>query len=168
MEKGGPAPPFFFARRHTTVTILCYRGSMDDSVTQPDRQSHRDAVRRQVKRITPPSESNTSTVLNGIGNGMMVGTAPFIAMGIHDQITKGNLSARFSVINAIAVAVGSIVGGWLGLREAQRLSQYRNDLGEEIVSLRTQANDTDARLKTWEQRMEKHETAAHTASEKTR
>jgi hypothetical protein len=100
-----------------------------------------------------PSRTYSSTILNGIGNGMMIGTAPFLAFETYYGITKKIVPSYLLVTSAIAMVVGAIWGGWSGSQEAQQIQDYRNALNNEITSLRSKTYANSSELHDWATRM---------------
>ncbi len=151
--------------------MLCYGEFMhkEDKHSNPQRMAE---IEAEARRLTPPSESSTSTVLNGIGNGMMVGTLPFVAMELYHNIVQhgtGKSLPKAAYLGcAFALVGGSAVGAVMGNREAHRLEEYRTALGEEIIDLRMQAEDTNANLKKWQQKLEAHATHLNPSGDKPR
>ena len=127
--------------------ILCSNQSMEDPHS-------REALRR---RLRPPEESTTSLVLNGIGNGMMVGFAPFMALEMYSNISGvRNLPRSFHIASAITTVAGVAFGAFYGLKEARRLQEYRITIGNEMATLSERVTDSNERMDSWVDKLEKH------------
>lgn len=114
-------------------------------------QTHKTQEIRQ--RLDPPDEANVSMVLNGIGNGMMLGAAPFLALEMYSGITGKPVSAKAHKINAFAVIAGCALGGWFGVKEANKIHNYRLAIGNEIAKLNERVDATSPPTK-WADKIE--------------
>lgn len=113
------------------------------------------------QRLAPPAETSTSLVLNGIGNGMMVGIAPFMAMEMYANISgRRDISRGFHVANAVATVAGVVFGGFFGLREARKLHEYRQTIGTEMANLSERVTDNTERTEKWVDKLDKHAAGA--------
>lgn len=99
--------------------------------------------------IAPPPESNASIVMNGVGNGMLLGTGPFMAMELFSQIREKPLDKVFYKGCAFATVVGCAVGAIYGIHEAKKLNKYRREIGEEINDLRARNQVLEAKAERW-------------------
>lgn len=115
---------------------------------------------RELRRTMPKAESNVSVVMNGIGNGMMVGTAPFVAMELYSHLADKKLSNRAYALNAFALVAGSTLGGWFGLREAHRLHDYRQSLVDGIENVSKKVDEHCAQLDSWTDKLSRQADAA--------
>lgn len=93
-------------------------------------------------------------VLNGIGNGMMIGTAPFLAMELYHQITGWEIPRRASMGNAFALVAGSALGAWSGYQEAKQLHTYREAMTDALSKMQDQVESSADTLKGWTERVE--------------
>lgn len=92
------------------------------------------------EQLTPPDESNISMILNGAGNGMMLGAAPFLLAEMAEGITKKStnrfeMSPKMHMAGAIVTVVGAILGGIYGRYESKELNKYRLSIGKELSTL---------------------------------
>lgn len=118
--------------------------------------THREALK---KRLLPPKESTTSMVLNGIGNGMMVGFAPFMVMQMYaDIVGNHTLPQRYAKASVAATLAGVVFGAWYGYKEASRLEEYRYTLRKEVVELNNRLADHEADTG-WVDRMNREKTS---------
>ncbi|MBA4274620.1 MAG: hypothetical protein C0436_03090 [Alphaproteobacteria bacterium] len=107
------------------------------------------------QRLDPPDEANVSMVLNGVGNGMMLGAAPFLALEMYSGITGKPVSAKAHKINAFAVIAGCALGGWFGVKEASKIHNYRLAIGNEIAKLNDRIDTAEAKRPTrWADKLE--------------
>lgn len=127
---------------------------------QEEAKKRQAEVQAEARKLTPPSESNTSTVLNGIGNGTMIGTLPFFGLQLYHDIahygTGKQIPRNAHIACAFSLVAGTVVGAFMGQREARRLAEYRKALSEEIIDLRMNAEDTNDRLQKWQKKLETH------------
>ena len=128
-------------RGHETVTFVCYNKRMSNAPT-PDTTT-----------LEPPSNSSTSIVLNGMGNGMMLGTLPFVAFELYSHlVTKKPISTQAYKGMAFALVGGCALGTAYGFHEAKQVRQYREGISSEVDSLRNELNETKAKLESWTQK----------------
>ncbi len=115
-----------------------------------------------------------TTVLNGIGNGMMIGAIPLLVEKIYFSFAKrethkwANNFDKFALLTTAACAVG---GGLYGLYEADRLNDYRESVNEEILKLNNQTRTNAAniaKLGQWSQRIADEKSAPEAAQQATR
>ena len=105
-------------------------------------------------KLAPPDEANVSMVLNGVGNGMMLGAAPFLMLEMYAGITGKTISPRTHKINAFATVAGCALGGWFGAKEARKIENYRLAVGHEIAKLGEQYDRTHATGNSWAEKVE--------------
>ena len=111
----------------------------------------------QIDRIAPPVESHISTVLNGMGNGMMIGAVPIVVMNLYDDIKNKTINSTRSKWTIGFTAASCALGAWFGMREAESLKSYRQEVSDEVIKLREQVSANNAAMKEWTARMTKHE-----------
>lgn len=110
-----------------------------------------------LDKIAPPVESHISTVLNGIGNGMMIGAVPLVMLNLYDEVKKGTINSTRNKWGIGLTVVSCALGGWFGVREAESLKGYREEVSSEVLKLREQVAANSASMKEWTERMAKHE-----------
>lgn len=103
-----------------------------------------------------PSRTYTSTVLNGIGNGMMLGTAPFLGIETYAGIMGKNLPHQKLLMtgSAVAMVAGAVIGGFYGSKEAKQIHDYRQALDDEITDLRQRVNRNNQQIRGWGERVQ--------------
>ena len=89
--------------------------------------------------VLPPSEElHNSTVLNGIGNGLMLGAVPFVVLKTGAQLAgkkfplSGELIDRVGTFGSI---IGSVMGAVYGMSEAKHAERYRRSVKNSITQL---------------------------------
>lgn len=109
-------------------------------------------------KLAPPSGTHFSTIMNGVGNGMMLGMVPPLGYSLYMKATKKALSAvaeaRLGTIGAIMTAVGAIGGLIYGRREAQGIEEYRADMTDEISKLRADVDANSKLVYGWQAQIE--------------
>lgn len=86
-------------------------------------------------RVQSPEQSSISTLLNGIGNGWMIGTIPFITAEFYSNITGKKLPKKLHVGSAVMTVASCAIGAYFGSREAKQLHNYRETLHGELSNL---------------------------------
>lgn len=105
---------------------------------------------QQDPNIALPEKTRGSTILNGIGNGMMMGSIPFLAVESISLIRGKDTPRAFGFASIGATLIGAIIGAWHGMKEAKQLENYRQSVREEIGNLREQIQDLkEGKSKTW-------------------
>lgn len=99
---------------------------------------------RSLYKIEPPSEATFTTLLNNIGNGIMLGAAPSVVMELYEKMqgiipTKDEKISRGKLGLALT-ATGCVLGAVLGFKEARRLQDYRHKVSDEVAGLRAEVN----------------------------
>lgn len=103
----------------------------------------------EVRQAMPKKEAKVSLVLNGVGNGMMIGTFPFVGMELYHHLTGWEIPKKAHGFNAFALVAGSALGAWYGTKEANRLHGYRETLVDEVEKLRHEVNTNNQRIQQW-------------------
>ncbi len=100
---------------------------------------------RPDERFLPPRLSRISTILNGMGNGAMIGVLPIAAWELITKFKDKNSSRTAIYATAFATVVGCGLGAMHGNREAREIDQYRRNVsnelgksGDKIAELRAQ------------------------------
>ena len=103
--------------------------------------------------LDPPKESHTSIVLNSVGNGMMLGSIPFLGIEAYEMIKGGKrLPPIVHSASIAAAAVGGVMGWIFGEQEATRLENYRSALSKEVRSLREDVNGLTQERRSWQEK----------------
>lgn len=89
-----------------------------------------------VSTATMP-DSTLATILNGLGNGAMIGGAPFV---VPEVITKAfapqhQFSQRYFQMTIASTGICALVGAFFSLKEAKQVNDYRAALARDIESL---------------------------------
>ncbi|MDX2094502.1 MAG: hypothetical protein SFW64_00945 [Alphaproteobacteria bacterium] len=89
-----------------------------------------------------------STILNGIGNGAMIGSGALSIPIAVKKLLDHNYSASHNHfrLTMVAVSVGSLLGGFFSYREAKELDEYRTALAEELEKLHARTDGKEAAL----------------------
>ena len=114
-------------------------------------ESNTTAVRPDLQ---PPKESRTSTVLNGIGNGLMVGGIPLAAIETY-KFLKANNKPLPALVRGAAVAsavLGGVAGLVLGQNETHLQEQYRQKITDEVNHLRHEVDELKKEKRNWQER----------------
>ncbi len=107
----------------------------------------------QIKeRLKPPSTNAASSVLNGIGNGMMVGTLPFVFGELYNNIKGKKPSPSASKGMMFAFVGGCTLGAAYGVYEARQNKKYEHAINDEITELHSELDTQKATIKSWQER----------------
>jgi hypothetical protein len=104
--------------------------------------------------LHPPKESRTSIILNSVGNGMMLGSIPFLGIEAYQLSVKSGHRLPPTIHGAsIAVAaIGGVIGWAMGKKEADRLDHYRQAVSQEVTDLRNEVNDLKQEKRSWQEK----------------
>lgn len=85
---------------------------------------------KKIREAMPYNEARASTELNGIGNGIMLGSIPFVALETYKNIAHYNtpekkLPKLAYMGSAVATVAGAAIGYLNGKSEADNLNEYR-------------------------------------------
>lgn len=117
---------------------------------------HETEIDTLEKRLQPPAEAKTSIVLNSIGNGVMMGTAPFVLSKTAEGLFKSwNTPRWLHVVDAVALITGTMWGYSTGQKEFKRLQDYRQTVSREILKLNDHITANDTEIKTWADKVKK-------------
>lgn len=113
------------------------------------------------ERLLPKSQSNTSIMMNGAGNGMMLGAIPFLALELRSVLTGKNqtLTKNQKVASIAITGAGAVIGVIYGASEARHLEEYRNAVSAELKNLRTQLKSQAKVIDSWKARIEAEPTS---------
>lgn len=108
------------------------------------------------KRLQPPADAKNSIILNSIGNGVMLGTAPFVITKTAEGIltTGWRVPRWLHVVDAVLFVGGAAWGYASGQKEFKRLQGYRQTVSDEILKLNDHIVSSDAK---WADRVKKPE-----------
>ena len=112
---------------------------------EKENQEHIDKIRQAM----PAKEASASVIMNGIGNGMMIGTIPFVALELYSHIADKKIPKSAYVANAFATVAGCTLGAYMGKKEADRLRNFRQSLVDEVAGLRSQLDENCAQINSW-------------------
>lgn len=117
------------------------------------------------ERLTPPAASNISMVLNGAGNGLMLGTAPFLFMEMAEGLTQNHakpfkMTANMRWGSAIGTVIGAVVGAAYGHYESNQINKYRHNLGKEIEDLKHENAALKEKATSWADKVSESATTA--------
>lgn len=84
-----------------------------------------------------PPHSKLSTVLNGVGNGAMIGGGIFVVPEMAFRFFKPEHQASHGYfrLGVVTGAIGVVVGAYYSLREAKQLDEYRTALAQRLNAL---------------------------------
>lgn len=108
-----------------------------------------DSVETVEDRLEIPTQSNVSTVLNGMGNGLMIGAVPFLLLKTGQQILGKRLPVSEALIDRFGTfgsVGGCLLGAAFGAHEATSVHSYRLALKNEIQSLHDKASNSNAKI----------------------
>jgi hypothetical protein len=110
-----------------------------------------------MSKLPPAKQAQLSTILNGVGNGLLVGTLPIVAYEGYQRF-KNPATPRSLVIPALCFAtVSAVVGCMYGFKEAKQVENYRQSLGDEIELLHKDNVGTKAKIEELTRRLEAKE-----------
>lgn len=116
---------------------------------EKDNQSDSMEPQEAEAHLPPPEQSSVSTILNGFGNGLMLGAVPFVLLKTGQQIFGKKLGIEEKVIERIGT-FGSVIGCGLGtvfgMSEARQVENYRISISKEINRLSTQLDTANSKI----------------------
>lgn len=128
-------------------------------------------IEKLEAKLAPPSGSHFSTILNGMGNGMMLGMVPPLAYNLYMKATKKALSAvaeaRLGTVGVVMTALGAIGGLVYGRIEAKGVQDYREEVTSEMTKLRADVDANSKLVNSWKAQIDaqrEKETPAESAS----
>jgi hypothetical protein len=104
------------------------------------------------QRLVLPDKSTVSSVLNGMGNGMMLTSLPLLAIESSYKLLSKEAPPQLrmgSTVGIIGILAGVVFGGFYGKKEADEINNYRHALREEITHLHKKVDAQRAPAKTW-------------------
>ena len=114
--------------------------------------------------LIPPKDITVSTILNGIGNGMSIGSIPLFinefgsVLGLAKQP-----SPQMQKIGLVSTAIGTAVGCYFGVREAKHLKAYQLALARELTDVRQQIAVGASKVETLTEEHKAHVAAGDTS-----
>jgi hypothetical protein len=113
---------------------------------------------KKIREVMPYDEAHSSTILNGIGNGMMLGSLPFITLETYKNIAHHDKPDaklhKLAYIGSALATVGGAVWGYVnGKTEAEHLNEYRIAALAEVSDLRHDLKLAEKRIASWESRI---------------
>ena len=96
-----------------------------------------------IRGVKPP-RSKLSTIMNGLGNGAMIGGIPLLGYEISKQIKAGELKNPLFKTSLCILGAGALLGAYFGMKEAQHLGEYRAALANDLRDLRNKVDGKTA------------------------
>lgn len=117
---------------------------MDKAQTRQDEER---ILERAERRLPQPSQTKFSAILNGMGNGAMVGAATYVALPwLYQKLTHHRLPEKaLERGTTFATVTGAALGSWYGIYEAKHLEEYRDSIGKEIIHLRDRVRSLEGK-----------------------
>ena len=110
------------------------------------------------QKLQPPAEAKTSVILNSVGNGVMLGTAPFVISKTAEGIFKSwHTPKALHYFDAFALIAGTIWGLTNGAKEFRRLQDYRQTVSNEILRMNAEMEEDRGQVKSWAEKVKKPE-----------
>lgn len=102
-------------------------------------------LERAEARLPQPGQTTFSAVLNGMGNGVMLGVGTHAMLPLlYKAVTKHELNpATVKQGTVFATVIGGGIGIWYGLHEARAIERYRDSIGKEIIHLRDRVRNVE-------------------------
>ena len=105
------------------------------------------------ERLVLPDKSATSSVLNGVSNGMMLTGLPlFMAetcLPLFGKDPTKHIPNNLRIAGIAAIAVGAVVGGIYGKKEGDEINKYRQTLRAEITHLHKRIDERHMPSERW-------------------
>lgn len=123
---------------------------------------HNNVVHTSLEeRLQPPAEAKTSVILNSVGNGVMLGTAPFVISKTAEGIFKSWRTPKaLHYFDAFALIAGTLWGYSNGQKEFRRLQDYRQTVSNEILRMNAEMEEDRGEVKSWAEKVKKPEAEA--------
>lgn len=113
-------------------------------------------------RLPEVPAMHLTTTLNGAGNGMMVGSLPFLAYDMYAMAVGKKVPKEVGMAGLCMSGVGIAVGAVFGAREARLLQEYRDGINNKLHDLENRLNASEEKVKSWEEKhQERHEKHPH-------
>lgn len=109
---------------------------MDKGPTTSPQESEEQLIERAATRLPQPGQTKLSAVLNGMGNGTMLGAATYVTPKTIAILRGKPMPESNPRLSMFATVIGTAVGTWYGLHEAKSIEEYRDSIGKEIIHLR--------------------------------
>lgn len=108
-------------------------------------------IERAQTRLPQPAQTKLSAILNGMGNGAMVGAATYVTPKTLAILRGKPVPEVNPRISMYATAGGTLLGIWYGLHEAKSIEEYRDSIGKEIIHLRDRVKSLEGKKPTGKQ-----------------
>ena len=101
---------------------------------------HNDNPDQKLKDLAPNQQTTFSAVVNGILNGATIGSVPMIGATVWAEFKKNgnghhNIPGYVKKFSYASTVAGVAFGALYGLREAERIKEYRAAIANEVGSL---------------------------------
>jgi hypothetical protein len=98
--------------------------------------------------VPEPPKSIASAVLNGVGNGAMIGAGLFAVpeAGIRFFKPEHEFSHNYFRAGAISAAAGALIGAYYSYAEAKQENAYRSALYDKLVELDARQHGTQTQM----------------------
>lgn len=103
--------------------------------------------------LLPPSQSRLSIILNGAGNGMMMGAVPFFGLEMRERIGGPKVPKGYIIASGFATVIGAAVGAIYGAHEAKIIDNYRTSSSNTLLRLNAKVAEQQKQLDSWEARL---------------
>lgn len=111
-------------------------------------------------QLPPAQQSQLTGILNGTGNGAMVGLAvAYGAQRLFKLATK-KPTPNFENINTFGSVAGAAIGSVFGLHETKQIEQYRTSLRTEVERLHQRMNSANDKIAELSAQLQAKEQAA--------
>ncbi len=120
---------------------------MDKSPNTSPQENEEQLIERAASRLPQPGQTKLSAVLNGMGNGTMVGAATYVTPKTIAILRGKPMPESNPRISMFATVIGTAVGTWYGLHEAKSIEEYRDSIGKEIIDLRDRVKTLESKNK---------------------
>lgn len=90
---------------------------------------------RDLSELQPRTETRVNAVLNGLLNGITIGSAPLGVFSLRRVFFNKEIPAKWLKISAGLSVIGGAIGALLGIREGERLTSFRNAVVNNVQSL---------------------------------
>ncbi len=97
-------------------------------------------------QLPPASQSRLTGILNGAGNGAMVGLAvPYAALKSYHYITKKPIP-NVETVTTFGSVLGAAIGAMFGIKESKQIENYRQSISTEVSTLHRRVNRANDKI----------------------